>query len=285
MARRPKSDQPKGPELPFGVRLTVAYDGTDFYGWQAQPQGRTVQTTLEAAIDAIGQSRSRVRGCSRTDSGVHARGQVAAFACSRELPKRGWTVGLNGLLPNDVAVVDAVPCDPRYDPRYDAIKKLYRYRIALGPNRDPLSRRQAYYLSPQFARQDVDSRNRRALLQDYLAIDAMRVVAESWEGRHDFAALRAMSDDREQSHRTMHAIRVQGDPEGQSLTVEVEGDAFMKNMVRIMVGTLLEVGRLRMSVDHATGLLTSGRRHDAGPTAPAHGLTLERIWLGRKSRK
>ncbi len=273
----------KEPEFPYGVRLTVAYDGTDFYGWQAQPHGRTVQTTIEAAITAMGIGRTRIRGCSRTDSGVHAEGQVAAVACDRELPRRGWIVGLNGLLPPDVAIRNAESCSRRYDPRNDCIKKLYRYSVVVGQVRDPLTRRQAYHLSPRFARQDVDPRARQDRVEEYLDLNAMREAATAWEGRHDFRAFRSTSDRRDNTMRTMHAVRVLQVNE-RRLCIEVEGDAFMKNMVRIMAGTLLEVGRLKMPVEHAIGLLgPDARRTDGGPTAPAHGLCLQKIWLGRRA--
>lgn len=269
------------PDHPYGVRLTISYDGTDFYGWQAQPHGRTVQTTIEAAITAMGIGRSRLRGCSRTDSGVHARGQVASFACDRELPRRGWIVGLNGLLPPDVAIRNAEPCARRYDPRNDCVKKLYRYRVVVGQVRDPLTRRQAYHLSPRFARQDVEPRKREDVVEQYLDLDVMQTVASAWEGRHDFRAFRATTDRRDNTMRTMHGVRVVREDE-RRLCIEVEGDAFMKNMVRIMAGTLLEVGRLKMSADAAIALLgPDAKRTEAGPTAPAHGLCLERIWLGR----
>ena len=270
------------PANAYGVRLTIAYDGTEFFGWQAQPHGRTVQTTVEAAITALGIGRTRLRGCSRTDSGVHARGQIAAFACDRELPRRGWIVGLNGLLPPDVAIRDAEPCDRRYDPRNDCIKKLYRYHVVVGQVRDPLTRRQAYHLSPRFARQDIPPRERLDEVEQYVDLDAMREVASSWEGRHDFRAFRATTDRRDNTMRTMHGIRVLQRDE-RTLCIEVEGDAFMKNMVRIMAGTLLEVGRQKMGVDDAKALIgPDATRNDGGPTAPAHGLCLERIWLGRK---
>jgi len=270
-------------ENPHGVRLTIAYDGTDFFGWQAQPQGRTVQTAIEAAITAMGIGRTRLRGCSRTDSGVHARGQIAAFSCDRELPRRGWIVGLNGLLPPDVAILDAEHCARRYDPRNDCIKKLYRYSVVVGQVRDPLTRRQAYHLSPRFARQDVEPRKRRDEVEQYVDLAAMRAVASAWEGRHDFRAFRATTDRRDNTMRTMHAVRVLQRDE-RSLCIEVEGDAFMKNMVRIMAGTLLEIGRRKMSVEDGIALLgEDAKRTEGGPTAPAHGLCLERIWLGRKS--
>lgn len=272
------------PRLAHGVRLIVAYDGTDFHGWQAQPRVRTVQQTLEAALKAMGLETSRLRGASRTDAGVHAEGQVVSFACDRALPPAAFTLGLNGLLPADVSVRSASAVDRRYDPRNDARGKLYRYRVFVGPTRDPLRRRQAWRVGPQLARPDVARADRRVVAEDYLDIEAMQAAADAMVGTHDFRAFRASTDERENTERTMRRIAIlpgyEGHPE--QLAIEVEGTAFMKNMVRIFAGTLLDVGRHRLDVDRVRALLGSaGRRQDGGPTAPAHGLCLVRIELGR----
>ncbi len=280
-ARRCKP--PKDPELTHALRLTLAYDGTRFNGWQAQPKGRTVQQEVEAAIEAMGVKRSRVRGCSRTDSGVHARGQVAAFDCNRSITPRGWLLGLNGLLPEDIAVRAVEPVAPGYDPRFDSTRKLYRYLVNVGLARDPLLRHQSWHISPRFGRKDISPFEREARVPDYFDLDAMNEVARMLEGTHDFHAFRAVSDRRENTVRTMRAVRILPEYGGRAdlLAIEVEGDAFMKNMVRILVGTLIEVGRHKMDAPQVRRLLNGGRRPDAGPTAPAHGLTLVRIWLGR----
>lgn len=274
---------PKDPDLTHAVRLTLAYDGTHFNGWQAQPRGRTVQQEVEAAIDAMGVKRGRVRGCSRTDSGVHAEGQIAAFDCDRLIRPRGWLLGLNGLLPDDIAVRGVEPVEPGYDPRFDSTRKLYRYLLNVGLARDPLLRRHAWHISPRFGRKDISPFEREPRVPDYFDLDAMGEVARMLEGTHDFHAFRAVSDQRENTVRTMRAVRVLASYGGREdvLAIEVEGDAFMKNMVRILVGTLVEVGRHKMTAAQVRGLLDGGRRPDAGPTAPAHGLTLVKIWLGR----
>ncbi|MEM9070186.1 MAG: tRNA pseudouridine(38-40) synthase TruA [Myxococcota bacterium] len=267
-----------------GVRLKVAYDGTEFCGWQAQPNDRTVQGVVEDALTAMGLAHTRVRGCSRTDSGVHAEGQIAAFACNREIKPRGWVLALNGLLPDDVAIVEAAPCAPRYDPRFDSVKKLYRYRISVGMSRDPLSRRQAWQVTPRFGRKDIDSRTRRRIVGDFLDLERMNRVARGLEGKHNFHAFRSVRDTRDNTIRTLFDVRVLPEfgGEAHALAIEVVGDAFMKNMVRILVGTLVEVGRHKMTPEFALGLLDGGKRPDAGPTAPANGLTLVHIWLGRQ---
>ncbi|MEO0323385.1 MAG: tRNA pseudouridine(38-40) synthase TruA [Myxococcota bacterium] len=271
------------PELPYGVRLTLAYEGTDFHGWQTQPGLRTVQSEVEGALRALGVRFTRLRGCSRTDAGVHAAAQVAAFAVDREIPPHGWRLALNGLLPADVAVSEAFAVDRRYDPRFDSLWKRYRYVFHVGPGRNPLSRRFAWQLGPRDAR-PWHMRSPREALADYLDLEAMREACARLVGEHDFHAFRAMNDKREQTVRVMRSVDLESDgPDvpGQ-LSMVVVGNAFMKQMVRIFAGTLIEVGRQRYTPDTISALLAPGAsRRDAGPTAPPQGLTLEHIELGR----
>ena len=269
-------------DLPYGVRFRIAYDGTGFAGWQTQPNQRTVQETLEEALTAMRLKHSKVRGASRTDSGVHAMGQVASVAIDRDIPPRGIVLGLTGLLPDDVSLVSAARCDRRYNPRYDARGKLYRYLIKVGATRDPLTRHRAWYVSPTLGRRD--RRERDNVIDDYLCVESMRDAARRLSGTNDYRAFRAASDYRDNTVRTLRAVRVipgvWGDPG--LLAIEVEGDAFMKNMVRILAGTLLDIGRQRYTPDRIDHMFTTGaRRGDGGPTAPAHGLCLVRIDLRR----
>jgi tRNA pseudouridine38-40 synthase len=268
--------------LAHGVRLTLAYDGTDFHGWQLQPGVRTVQGALEQALARMGAAHGRVKGCSRTDAGVHAEAQVVAFATDRPIPPHGWTLRLNSLLPRDVAVRETSPCAPGYDPRFDSLGKTYRYTMYGGPTRDPLRARRSWWLPPSLARRD--RREHGPSIETFLDLDAMAAAAEHLLGTHDFAAFRAANDGRENTVRTMRAIRFlpgyAGYPD--ALAIEVEGNAFMKNMVRILVGTLVDVGRRHTPPDAVRAMLEPGReRKDTGPTAPAHGLTLVRVELGR----
>ena len=278
--RRVIRGEPEVPGLTHGVRLHLSYDGTDFSGWQHQPGQRTVQGVIEEAIAAMGIRATRVRGASRTDSGVHAYGQVASFACDREVPPRGWIFGLNGLLPDDVAIQDAAPCHRRYNPRFDGERKLYRYLVYPSATRDPLLRRTTWFLAPSYARRD--RQGSRASLRDYLDVEAMQEAAAHFLGTHDFVAFRAMSDDRENTERTLFDVRVLEGFGGRDevLAIEVEGNAFLKNMVRILAGTLVDVGRKRFAPDDIPPMLAPGAtRQDSGPTAPAQGLTLVRITL------
>ncbi|MCA9575343.1 MAG: tRNA pseudouridine(38-40) synthase TruA [Polyangiales bacterium] len=276
-----ESAPPREAPYPHGVRLFVRYDGTDFHGWQYQESVRTVQGELERAIAKMaGAEFSRVRGASRTDAGVHAAGQVASFDCAREIAPRGWVMGLNGYLPDDVAVSHAEACPPDYQPRFDTFEKTYHYRVYCGRVRDPLRARNAWYVGPGLARKDL--RERTDDVNTYLDLEAMQQAARALEGEHDFRAFRAADDERESTIRRMESVTVTRGHEPGDLLIAVRGSAFMKNMVRIMAGTLVEVGRTRMSPAVVGSLLgPDARREDGGPTAPAHGLTLMGMRLGR----
>lgn len=271
-------------ELPYGVRLLVAYDGTGFSGWQRQPEVRTVQSVLGAAVHRITPHHSRVRGASRTDAGVHAVGQVAAFDCNLEIPPRGWVHALNMELPGDVAVREAAACTAGYKPRFDARAKTYRYEIRTGETRDPLKRNRAWHVGPPLARRDVEASTRSADVHDWLDVGAMGRAAEKLVGTHDFGAFRATGDGRDNTERTLTAVRVRTgwDEDPGRLAVEVEGTAFLKHMVRILVGTLVDVGRHYVRPEDVDEMLRpEARRADAGPTAPAHGLMLMHVELAR----
>ena len=264
-----------------GVRLVVAYDGTNFAGWQTQLAQRTVQVELERAISAIARAPIKVRGASRTDSGVHALGQVVAFDTERKLAPYRWVRGLNGKLGPDVAVVRAEPCAVGENPRYDAMGKTYRYLVQTGPVRDPLLRSRAWHLGPRRSR---PTRGERVGILGWLDVPAMHDAAARLVGEHDFLAFQASGDPRENTIRCMKRVEVITPYEGREdlIAIEVEGNAFLQHMVRIMVGTIVEAGRERMRPDEVSALLTSARdRAAAGETAPAHGLYLIDIALGR----
>jgi tRNA pseudouridine38-40 synthase len=267
-----------------GVCLCLGYDGTDFHGWQAQPGLRTVQGMLEEAIDEMGIEHSAVRGCSRTDAGVHALGQIASFATAIEIPREGWVSGLNARLPKDIVVHDAQPCYRRYNPRFHAAHKRYRYLVRCGQQRDPLIRERAWQLGPKGTRPDVERHQRGAGVEDYLDLVAMRSAATHFVGEHDFRAFRQSGDDREIVVREMFEVSVNtgwlGRPD--VVAFEVVGNAFMKNMVRIMAGTLVDVGCGRILPSAIPAMLREDSdRAQAGQTAPAHGLMLVDIELGR----
>lgn len=266
----------------FGLRMLAAYDGTEFHGFQKQPGLRTVAGVINDAIRRLDPLGSEVRCASRTDSGVHARGQVVAFDSARSLPPKGWRLLLNSALPDDVSVRAIEPCVVGFEPRFDSVGKLYRYLVHVGESRDPLRDRHSFHLGPSRAKKPL--RNRAGSAVDYLDVEAMREAGQRLLGRHDFRAFRSADDVRENTVRTLRDVRVITPFGGQddSLALEFEGDAFMKNMVRILVGTLLDVGRgAKAPASMARLLGPAARREDAGPTSPAHGLCLMRVDLGR----
>ena len=248
-------------------RLTVAYDGTDFCGWQRQDNGPSVQAALEGALAQLCQSPVSCRAAGRTDAGVHALGQVVSFRLERPgppLPPRALVLGTNHYLPPSIAVQEAQLVPDDFDARHSASGKLYRYQLWTGVAASPLHRRTHWHVS-------------RAL-----DLGAMREAAGLLTGRHDFRAFRAADCERQTTVRLMRRIEVLR-PLGITepvLHIEVDGTAFLKNMVRILVGTLVQVGRGKMSLDQVRQLLVSGDRTQAGPTAPAHGLILVRVDYG-----
>lgn len=254
-----------------GIRLTLAYDGADFAGWARQPGQRTVQGTVEDAILTMNGAPVDLRAASRTDAGVHALGQVVAFDAVRDIPALGWLHGLNSELPDDVVVLDVCSCAEGYNPRFDTTGKMYRYLLLRGRLRDPLLRRTSWYIGQRKRDRELD-------------LDVMRSAARELLGTHDFHAFRAADDERENTVRTLSRIDIldgwAGDP--RLVALEVDGNAFMKNMVRIIAGTLVDVGRGALAPSDVAALLgPNARRHQAGPTAPAHGLTLISTRLGR----
>ncbi len=264
--------------MKHGVRLTLAYDGGGFAGFAAQPNVRTVQGVVAEAAERICGHAVVVRGASRTDAGVHAQGQVAAFATERELAPERWVAALNRYLPADAAVRAAAPCDPAYNPRFDARDKTYRYLFHLGAVRDPLLRTRAWHPAKL-----LRSAPRTAAGIALVDLDAMRDACAAFTGTHDFRAFRGAADERQSTRRTLLRLDVlpayQGDPA--LLAFEVQGEAFLFNMVRILAGTLIEVGRGRLPVATIRELLDRpGERNDnPALTAPAHGLTLVEVRL------
>ena len=239
------------------IRLVVEYDGTDFHGWQRQDNGTSIQAELERAVDVLTHEANVVRGAGRTDAGVHAMGQVAHFDTAREISLRGLQLGINTHLPRTICVrrVDEVP--EQFDARFSADGKLYRYTIWNDLARSSLRDRFAWH-----CKKSLDER-------------AMEVAAALLAGRHDFAAFRASDCERKTTVRTLHRVEVRRD--GNVVTIEVEGDAFLKNMVRIIAGTLVYAGEGRFLPEHIVAIRDGLDRTRGGITAPAHGLCLVRV--------
>jgi tRNA pseudouridine38-40 synthase len=241
------------------VKLVLSYDGTRYVGWQVQPNGPSIQAELERALATLHKEPVRVTGAGRTDAGVHALGQVASFAVERPLPPTAYVKGTNALLPDDVAVRAAEVRDGPFDARRDARGKRYRYRIENLPTRSPLTRLQAWQVFRP------------------LDVAAMRAAAAPLVGRHDFGAFRAADCEAAHAVRELRRLEVQDGPAGR-IEVVAEATAFLKHMVRNLVGTLVEVGLGARSAGSMPGLLSSRDRTLAGRTAPAHGLVLEEVF-------
>jgi len=262
------------------VRLTLAYDGTDFSGWQRQPGQRTVAGVVEEAVTIMTGHPVRLRAASRTDAGVHALGQVVSFDTGRDIPVEGWVRGLDGALPDDVAIRDVDLVEKGWDPRRFSSGKHYRYLLKLREPRDPLLRHRAWHVGRSLARRDVDRRDET--VETWLDVERMREAAAVMVGEHDFRAFKARNDPREQTVRRLTAVEVETPFEGRDdlVAIHVRGTAFLKHMVRIMVGTLVESGRGRFEPERVRALLSpDARREDAGPTAPPQGLTLVSVQL------
>ncbi|MEI6223448.1 MAG: tRNA pseudouridine(38-40) synthase TruA [Deltaproteobacteria bacterium] len=241
------------------VKLVLSYDGTRYVGWQAQSNGPSVQAELERALSALHKEPVRVTGAGRTDSGVHALGQVASLAVERPLPPNAYVKGLNALLPEDIAIRHAEVRDAPFDARRDARGKRYRYRIENLPTRAPLGRLQAWQVFRP------------------LDVGAMRSAAAPLLGRHDFGAFRAADCEAHHAVRELRRLDVEDDGAGR-IEVVAEATAFLRHMVRNLVGTLVEVGLGAREPGSMAALLESRDRSLAGRTAPPQGLVLEEVF-------
>lgn len=243
-------------------KLVLEYDGARFEGWQIQPGARTVQGELAEAVTRVsGEAEPAVVGSGRTDSGVHAEGQVASVEIARPFTPNKLREALNGVLPRDVAVVEVEAAPADFDARKHARGKRYRYQIWNGRIASPL--RQA-----RFAHVRVP-----------LDVSAMDAAARAFVGEHDFSSLRAAGSDVPTSVRTLVGCRVEGETGGE-IRLHVAGSGFLRHMVRNLAGTLIEVGRGRLAASEMEAILAARDRSRAGPTAPAQGLTLVSVDYG-----
>lgn len=242
-------------------RATVEYDGTDFAGFQVQPGRRTVQGALEAALARLtGGMRQPVDGAGRTDAGVHATGQVVAFSYDGSLSTAALAEALNGNLPRDVAIRNLRPAPRGFQPRYAARYREYRYVIWNGP-RSPLRDRTSFRV-----RSPLDTA-------------AMALAAAILVGRHDFSAFGGLDP---QPVRTIHRIAIRRT--GDEVTIDVRADAFLRGMVRRIVAALIAVGTGKIDEGAIRAALAAGEPAFGGAAAPARGLCLRRVVLGRRRR-
>jgi tRNA pseudouridine38-40 synthase len=246
----------------FGVLMTLAYDGCFFSGLARQDNARTVAGEFEGALRAIDPRASHVRAASRTDRGVHARGQLVAFDTYKDINPRGWVLALTQHLPQQIAAVRAARVDAGFDPRGHALRKTYRYTVLHSPVRDPFLEGRAWRIYERFNH------------------SALHAAAQALVGEHDFAAFRSADDVRVRTVRQLFRIDVRQAHSDQRITlIDVEGDGFMHKMVRIIVGALVDIGRGRLAESALERALKTQTRTDLGVTAPAAGLCLERVIL------
>lgn len=240
-------------------RLLVEYAGEAFVGWQIQAgEAPTVQGALAAAVTQVTGERVSVVGSGRTDAGVHAEGQVASVALEASWSPERLQRALNGVLPRAACVRHVALARDGFDALRDAVAKRYRYQIWNAPARSPLRARRFAHVPLR------------------LDLEAMRVAAALLLGEHDFASFQGAGSDVLTTTRTLHRLDVDGVPGGE-VRIVVEGSGFLRHMVRNLAGTLIEVGHGRRTADSMTALLEARDRSRAGPTAPAEGLTLERV--------
>lgn len=236
------------------VKLIVAYDGTAYCGWQVQPNGPTIEGELNAALTILTGENIQVIGASRTDAGVHGLCNVAVFDTESPIPGEKFSYALNQRLPEDIRVRDSEEVAPDFHPRHQASRKTYAYRILNAEFPDPTKR-----LYTHFTYHKMD-------------VSQMQKAAEYFVGEHDFKSFCSPAATVESTVRIIYKCQVS--KEGELITIEVQGNGFLYNMVRIMAGTLMEVGCGRMLPEQIPDILKQKDRNAAGPTAPAKGLCL-----------
>ena len=236
------------------VGLVVAYDGTKYSGWQTQPNGITIQGVLNDTLSELLGEKIETIGASRTDAGVHALGNVAVFDTESRIPGEKFSYALNQRLPEDIRVQLSEEVEPDFHPRYCDSEKTYEYRILNRKFPVPTERLYSYFYHYK------------------LDVDKMKEATSYLIGRHDFASFCGNPKMNKSTVRTVDSIRIQ--QKGDYLTLSFHGDGFLQHMVRIMTGTLLEVGFHRMQPNDVITILQGKKRSLAGPTAPAQGLCL-----------
>ncbi|ATW27144.1 tRNA pseudouridine(38-40) synthase TruA [Candidatus Formimonas warabiya] len=238
------------------IKLLIEYEGTNYVGWQKQPEshGKSIQGLLEDSLRTMVQHEVHLTAAGRTDAGVHAQGQVANFFTPSAIPAERFPPGLKGLLPADIVVKGAWEVPEQFHARYSALRKTYRYTIRTA--RAPSAFEWRYSLH----------------LPIPLNVEAMKTGAGFFLGTHDFTSFCAKGSPAKKFIRTVHACRISSDQE--HIYFEVTADGFLYNMVRIMVGTLVNVGRGRWAPEHVKTIIEAKNRNLAGPTAEPQGLML-----------
>ncbi len=243
-------------------KITIEYNGTNYYGWQIQKNGPTIQGEIQKALRKILGENMSIMAAGRTDRGVHAMGQVAHFVSTTKIPSQKLLFGLNSLLPWDISILKIEEVDMDFHATLSAKSKRYVYRILNQPYRSGLLNPYVYWYSFP------------------LDIELMREGARFLIGRHDFSAFQSVNSPRTSTIREIYHLEIQKKTFGvhQIIEISVEADGFLYNMVRAISGTLLEVGRKKWPPEKVEEILKSCDRKQAGPTAPARGLCLEKVF-------
>ena len=241
------------------IKITIEYDGTNYSGWQVQPNAVTIQSKLEAAVLRLTSETTKVYGAGRTDAGVHARGQVATFKTKSKIPIANLARALTSRLPKDISVIKAEEVDNNFDPRHGAKMKLYRYTVY------------ASKIAPAIGRQYMWHVN--------WDLDLNKIISASkyFEGKHDYTTFSNQECNSEDSNNIRTVEKCLVTSKGKIITFDIMGRSFLYNMVRNIVGTLIDVGRGRIPPDTILQLFTMKDRQQAGQGAPAKGLCLE--WI------
>ena len=239
-------------------KITIAYDGSQYVGWQRQAAGTSVQGLLEDALRELDGRDVTVHGAGRTDAGVHALGQVANFALVRDTTPDVVVRALNARLPHDVRVLSAHEVPEAFHARFDAMSKTYRYRLSNAGVLSPFERAYAWHVPGS------------------LDVQAMAAAARLVEGRHDFAAFQTTGGATGSTERVVLSSSLTSSDDG-IILYEVTGRGFLRHMVRAIAGTLMEIGRGRQPIEWMRGVIDARDRGQAGRSAPAHGLFLVRV--------
>ena len=242
------------------IKLKIEYDGTDFCGWQRQKKGRTIQQTLEVAIEKLtGEEGIEVFGSSRTDSGVHAKGYIGNFHTSSKIPSERFKEAINTKLPPDIVVIESEEVEENFHSRYMSTGKTYCYTI--------LNRREAPVIGRNYMYHYVSD----------LDLDAMEDACKHFVGKHDFEAFKSQGSSVQTSVRTVTDLHIE--TEGDLIKIYISADGFLYNMVRIIAGTLLRVGAGKIKPCEIPEIILSKDRNRAGKCAPARGLCLEKVFF------
>ncbi|WP_425445953.1 tRNA pseudouridine(38-40) synthase TruA [Dethiothermospora halolimnae] len=239
------------------IKLTIQYDGTNYYGWQIQPNVVTVQQKVQDAIIKITKEKIKIHGAGRTDRGVHGLGQTASFYTNSNIPADKIKFALNSMLPDDIAIIDSQDMDKNFHARYSAKGKIYKYRIYNNKIRSPIFRNYSYHVP-----YDIN-------------YDKMKKASEYFLGEHDFIAFMASGSKVKDTFREIYDINFE--KRDNIIDITFKGNGFLYNMVRIIVGTLLDVGKGKIEGKEILHIIKSKNRNNAGPTAKPQGLYLKKV--------